>query len=89
MGIATWMAAGLIAWALARLIPLGKTGAALAELAAALGAALLCGAAATALDFGGWQELDWRAAAFAFLGASAAVPLVRLAGRRPAASSRQ
>jgi hypothetical protein len=29
-------------------------------------AAIAAGLAATALDFGGWNELDWRAGVFAF-----------------------
>lgn len=41
-------------------------------------AAFLLGVAATALDFGGWHEPDWRAALFAFLGALAAAALFRL-----------
>ncbi|HEY2093845.1 MAG TPA: hypothetical protein VGJ81_18385 [Thermoanaerobaculia bacterium] len=43
----------------------------------ALLAALIAGVAATILDFGGWQQLDWRSAAFAFCVALAAVGIVR------------
>lgn len=45
------------------------------------------GVAATALDFGGWNEADWRAALFAFFGAAAAAAAWRLANlaRRSAA----
>ncbi len=51
------------------------------ELLAALIAAMLAGIVATALDFGGWQELDWRAGTFAFLTGSTAIALTRLALR--------
>ncbi|HYS52258.1 MAG TPA: hypothetical protein VER58_00670 [Thermoanaerobaculia bacterium] len=33
-------------------------------------AALVFGATATALDFGGWRAADWRAAVFVLLGAA-------------------
>jgi uncharacterized membrane protein YeaQ/YmgE (transglycosylase-associated protein family) len=49
----------------------------LAELIAAVVTALLCGLIASYLDFGGWQELDWRAGLFAFFGAMAAVGALR------------
>ena len=48
------------------------------ELVAAIVIAFLLGVAATALDFGGWRELDWRAGLLAFLGAAAAVGIFRL-----------
>jgi hypothetical protein len=38
----------------------------------ALAAGMLLGAAATALDFGGWRDTDWRAAVFVLLGTAAA-----------------
>ena len=79
MGIALWSAAGLAAFALARALPPAHARRAwVAELVAALATALLLGLAATALDFGGWRELEWRAALFTFFGAMAAVGLVRL-----------
>lgn len=77
MGIALWLVSGLAAFALARFLPLGKRRT-WAELAAAVLAALGLGVLATALDFGGWQEPDWRAAAFAFCGALACAGLVRV-----------
>ena len=48
------------------------------ELLAAIVTALLLGTLATALDFGGWNEPDWRAAAFCALGTFAAIGVVRL-----------
>ena len=76
MGIALWLASGVVAFLLARIIPQGR-GNALLELTAAVGTALILGVVATAFDFGGWREVDWRAGLFAFLGAMAMVGGVR------------
>ena len=76
MGVALWIGSGALAWALARIIPSGRAGW-LPELAAALGTAVVLGLAATAMDFGGWRELDWRAGLFVFLGALALLGCVR------------
>ena len=46
---------------------------------AAIVTALILGVAATAADFGGWNEMDWRPVAFAFFGAAAAIATVRIA----------
>ena len=54
------------------------------EAIAALVIASLAGVAATALDFGGWNEPDWRAGAFVFLCVAAALGFVRLAALRAA-----
>lgn len=81
MGIALWLGSGALAFALARIIPAGRGRARIAELAAALAAAFLLGILATALDFGGWNEFDWRAALFAFLGAFAAAGIARRAAQ--------
>jgi len=79
MGLTLWLASGLVAWLIARIIPSGRTKKGwVGELAAALGAALVLGIVATYLDFGGWQELDWRAGLFAFFGAFAATGAWRL-----------
>ena len=77
MGIAFWAAAGIVAWIVARIVPLGRRRAWLAELLVAVAVALLLGGAATARDFGGWREIGWRAGTFAFLGALAAAGLAR------------
>ena len=77
MGVGLWLGSGVAAWILARIIPLRRGRGGWAELAAAVIVALLLGTLATALDFGGWNELDWRAGAFAFFGALAAVAVVR------------
>lgn len=68
MGITSWLVSGLTMFALARIIPTGR-GRWWSELIVMLVTALVCGFAATALDFGGWRELDWRAAAFCAAGA--------------------
>ena len=72
-----WLVAGSGAFALARLVRSGRRGWPAEGLAAIL-AALAAGLAATALDFGGWKEPDWRAAAFAFAVTAAALALLRL-----------
>ncbi|HEV8434421.1 MAG TPA: hypothetical protein VGR95_13485 [Thermoanaerobaculia bacterium] len=41
-------------------------------------AAVAAGVAATILDFGGWRDLEWRSAAFAFCVALAVTGVVRL-----------
>ena len=78
MGLALWITCGMAAFALARLIRQGRGRRWLAELLLALVAATILGGVATALDFGGWRELDWRAGAFAFGGSFAALGLLRL-----------
>ena len=85
IGPVLWLAAGLVAWTTARIVPAGRTARWGGELAAAAIAGLACGIGATALDFGGWREPDWRAVAFAFLGALAAAGLYRLVTFSPSA----
>jgi hypothetical protein len=83
MGTLLWVASGLLAFLVARIIPYGRGQNWSIELTSALAAALALGIVATALDFGGWRELDWRAGMFAFFGAFAASGIVRaLAVRR-------
>ena len=76
MGVNVWMLAGGAAWFLARFIPAGETRP--AEAVAAFVVANLAGLGATALDFGGWKEPDWRAGVFVFLCVAAALAMVRL-----------
>jgi uncharacterized membrane protein YeaQ/YmgE (transglycosylase-associated protein family) len=78
MGLASWLAAGVVAWIAARIIPAARGRRWLGELAVAVAVALLLGMSATALDFGGWKEPDWRAGLFAFLGAFAGAGVFRL-----------
>lgn len=78
MGVALWIAAGLAAWVLARLIPVARPKSWVVELALSIIAAVLLGFAATAGDFGGLREPDWRAGLFAFFGAFAVAGVFRL-----------
>ena len=78
MGVALWIAAGLGAWIVARLIPVARTNSWLVELILAILTAALLGLAATAGDFGGWKEADWRAGLFAFFGSFAVLGVFRL-----------
>ena len=80
MGIALWVVAGLAAFSFARIVPVGRKTGIFGELLVSIAAATLLGVAATALDFGGWNEPDWRAGLFAFLGAAAAAGVARLVG---------
>lgn len=84
MGVAIWIAAGLLAGALARVVTLGRTRRTVLEIAVASAASFAFGVIATALDFGGWAEADWRAGFFAFLGALAAAGAFRLVSARRA-----
>ncbi len=73
MGAALWLASALSAFFVARIVPAGRRENYLPELLVAIIAALICGVIATALDFGGWQEGEWRAAMLALFGALAAL----------------
>jgi len=87
MGIALWMLCAAAVFFTIRNIRFGRPPGWIAELLAVVIAALILGGVSTALDFGGWNELDWRAAAFAFGCAFAAVACVRIVrlSRRSAA----
>jgi len=78
MGIVLWLISGAIAFTVARIVPFARRASWFGEGFVTLSAAILLGVAATALDFGGWREPDWRAGLFAFLGALAAASLFRL-----------
>jgi predicted MFS family arabinose efflux permease len=78
VGIASWIASGVVAFVFARIVPPGRSPRWLAELATALAAAIALGLAATALDFGGWREPDPRAALLIVCGSFAAIGLLRL-----------
>lgn len=78
MGLAVWIISGVAAWVIARLIPVGRAKSWIAELALSILTAALLGLAATAGDFGGWKEPDWRAGLFAFFGAFTVLGVFRL-----------
>lgn len=76
MGVAVWLVAGGAAFFVARIVPAGRrTG---LEAIAAIVAAAAAGLAATTLDFGGWNEPDWRAGLFVFCCAAATIGVIRL-----------
>ena len=77
MGIATWLLSGVLAFALGRAIAVARPSYR-SELLLVLIVAFAAGLTATALDFGGWAEPDWRAGLFAFLCAFGATGIFRL-----------
>jgi uncharacterized membrane protein YeaQ/YmgE (transglycosylase-associated protein family) len=78
MGIAFWLLAGAVAGMIARIIPFARRANWFGEIFVSVVTALILGFVATAMDFGGWREADWRAGAFAFFGALAVVAVWRL-----------
>ena len=78
MGAALWVTSALSIFVVARIVPSGRTRSYLIELIVAIAAAVVLGVAATALDFGGWRDPDWRAFAFVLFGTAAATALVRV-----------
>lgn len=82
VGMSVWIVAGGAAWVIARFIPPARMPA--AEAVAALVIATIAGLAATALDFGGWNEPDWRAVVFVFFSVAGALAMVRLFALRAA-----
>jgi MFS family permease len=82
MGIGLWMVCAAAVFLVIRRVPFGRRASWLGELFTAIVSALVLGALATALDFGGWNEPDWRAGLFVLFGCAAiagAFRLVRLA----------
>ena len=78
MGIVTWITGGLLAALIARFLPPRGTVKIPLDLGVAIASSSLLGLAATALDFGGWREADWRAAVFVTLGSLACLGALRL-----------
>jgi hypothetical protein len=78
MGIGLWLACAVTVFFLARYVPFARRATWAGELVAALLGALALGMVATALDFGGWDEPDWRAALFVLFGSAAVVGSIRL-----------
>ncbi|PYQ25956.1 MAG: hypothetical protein DMF56_25915 [Acidobacteria bacterium] len=76
VGIALWLSCGVVTFLIARLVPFARRNP-WVELGITLLAALALGVLATALDFAGWNEPDWRAGLFAFCGSFAAAGAVR------------
>lgn len=78
MGIVLWLASAVTVFFLARYVPFARPIPWVGELLAALLGALALGTLANALDFGGWNEPDWRAALFVLFGSAAVVGSIRL-----------
>jgi hypothetical protein len=78
MGIALWIACAGVVFLAIRNIRFGRPTGWIVELIVVTISALILGAIATALDFGGWNELDWRAALFVLLGSAAVAGAIRV-----------
>jgi hypothetical protein len=78
MGIALWMTCAAVVFFAIRNIRSGRPAGWIGELFAAAIGALVLGGIATALDFGGWNELDWRAALFVLFGLMAIAATIRV-----------
>jgi hypothetical protein len=78
VGAALWFLVAILAFSVARIIPFGRPRRFLIELLLAAGGAFVIGVTATALDFGGWREPDWRAAIFVLFGDLAVLAVSRL-----------
>lgn len=81
IGFASWIAAGAIAFVVGFMVRTGRPRTVWLELSIAMFASLAAGMAATALDFGGWNELDPRAEFFVFFVVLAAIGLTRVSSR--------
>jgi len=79
MGIALWMLCAAAVFLAIRFVRFGRPASWIGELFAVVIGALLLGAMATALDFGGWKEPDWRAGLFVLFGTAAIAGLIRIA----------
>lgn len=78
MGIALWSGCALVVFFVVRSVPYARPAGWIGELFTVLISALAMGLVATALDFGGWTEPDWRAALFVSFGSAAMIGAVRL-----------
>jgi hypothetical protein len=78
MGIALWIACAGVVFLTIRNVRFGRPAGWIGELFAVVTGALILGGVATALDFGGWNELDWRAGLFVLFGSFAISGLLRL-----------
>jgi hypothetical protein len=78
MGIALWMTCAAAVFVAIRSIRFGRPSGWIVELFTVVIGAVLLGGLATALDFGGWKELDWRAGLFVLFGCFAIAGVLRL-----------
>ncbi len=83
-----WLLCGLAVFAASRAVAAARPERFASELLLVVLASFLAGLGASALDFGGWGEVDWRAGAFVILCSFAAIGCsraIRLAVARRAA----
>jgi hypothetical protein len=78
MGIALWITCAAAVFFTIRNIRFGRPMGWIGELFTVVIGGLVLGGTATALDFGGWNEVDWRAGLFVLFGSSAAAGAIRL-----------
>ena len=79
MGIALWITCAAAVFLAIRYIRFGRPAGWIGELITVTITALILCAIATALDFGGWKEPDWRAGLFVLFGCFAVAGAVRVA----------
>ena len=78
MGIVLWTGCAALVFGTARFVSHGRAPGWIGELLGALASAGLFGLLATWLDFGGWNEPDWRAGLFVFFGSATFVGVMRM-----------
>jgi hypothetical protein len=78
MGIALWLGCATTVFFVARTVRYARPPRWIGELVTALISSIVMGVIATALDFGGWNELDWRAGLFVFFGTAAILGALRI-----------
>jgi hypothetical protein len=78
MGIALWSGCALVVFFVVRSVPYARPAGWIGELFTVLISAPAMGVLATALDFGGWKEPDWRAALFVTFGCAATTGAARM-----------
>ena len=77
MGIALWLGCATMIFFIARSVPYARPRRWIGELVTSLLGALAMGVTATALDFGGGNEPDWRAGLFVVFGTAAIAGALR------------
>jgi uncharacterized membrane protein YeaQ/YmgE (transglycosylase-associated protein family) len=89
VGVVTQVVAAVAAFFIARIVPAGRPRRWAAELVVSILGALAAGVVATALDFGGWREAEWRAAVLGFVTALLLIGVIRitLLWRKPSNTS--
>lgn len=78
MGVALWLGCAMVVFFIARRVSYARPVRWTGELVTALLGALAMGTLATALDFGGWNEPDWRAGLFVFFATAAVIGALRI-----------